>query len=204
VLAGQVRTDPPAADVRRVTACEQFHGATLRHFCAYQHSLPNQLDVRTCRRLARQRVAPSVLLIDAARVPVEADVAERHTGQQRQIRSACLCLGVVTVAKYLVLFSLTGETIRRFLDKPSDRAAVVRDLAESVGGSLESYYWMFGQYDGAAVFVLPDSHTMAALSLAATSSGAFTRFETHELIDANDLLAIADRAKGIAYQPPGG
>ena len=111
--------------------------------------------------------------------------------------------GVMTVAKYLVLFSLTGETIKRFLDKPSDRAAVVRDLAESVGGSLESYYWMFGQYDGAGVFVLPDSHTMAALSMAATSSGAFTRFETHELIEASDLLAIADRAKGIAYQPPG-
>ena len=121
------------------------------------------------------------------------------------VRSICVPVpGVVTVAKYLVLFSLTGETIKRFLDKPSDRAAVVRDLAESVGGSLESYYWMFGQYDGAAVFVLPDSHTMAALSLAATSSGAFTRFETHELIDASDLLAIADRAKGIAYRPPGG
>jgi uncharacterized protein with GYD domain len=111
---------------------------------------------------------------------------------------------VVAVAKYLVLFSLTGETIKRFLAKPTDRAAVVRDLAESVGGSLESYYWMFGQYDGAGVFVLPDSHTMAALSLAATSSGAFTRFETHELIEPSDLLAIADRAKGIAYQPPGG
>jgi hypothetical protein len=44
---------------------------------------------------------------------------------------------------------------------------------------------------------------MAAVSLAATSSGSFTRFETHELIEASDLLAIADRAKGIAYQPPG-
>jgi hypothetical protein len=45
----------------------------------------------------------------------------------------------------------------------------------------------------------------AAKYLAATSSGAFTRFETHELIDAADaLLAIADRAKGIGYQPPGG
>jgi uncharacterized protein with GYD domain len=123
-------------------------------------------------------------------------------GRGRQ--SALLYVGVATVAKYLVLFSLTGETIKRFLDRPSDRAAVVRDLAESVGGGLESYYWMFGQYDGSAVFVVPDSHTMAALSLAATSSGAFTRFETHELIDATDLLAIADRAKGIGYQPPGG
>jgi uncharacterized protein with GYD domain len=62
----------------------------------------------------------------------------------------CLHFGAVLTAKYLVLFSLTGETIKRFLAKPSDRAAVVRELAESVGGSLESYYWMFGQYDGAA------------------------------------------------------
>jgi uncharacterized protein with GYD domain len=110
---------------------------------------------------------------------------------------------VVVVAKYLVLFGLTGETVRRFVAKPSDRAAVVRELAESAGGSLESYYWMLGQYDGAGVFVLPDSHTMAAVSLAATSSGAFTRFETHELIEPGDLTAIAERARGITYQPPG-
>ena len=112
-------------------------------------------------------------------------------------------LGVVVVAKYLLLFSLTGEAIKRFVDKPSDRAAVVGQLAQSVGGSLESYYWMFGQYDGAAVIALPDSHTAAAVSLAATSSGAFTRFETHELIEASDLAAVAERARGIAYQPPG-
>ncbi len=134
---------------------------------------------------------------------VEAEDVERDTGRQRNHDLRGCARGVVAVTKYLVLFSVTGETIRRFLAKPSDRAAVVRELAESVGGSLESYYWMFGQYDGAGVFVLPDSHTMAAVSLAATSSGAFTRFETHELIEASDLIAIADRAKGIAYQPPG-
>ena len=73
--------------------------------------------------------------------------------------------------------------MKRFVAKPSDRAAVVRELAESGGGSLESYYWMFGQYDGVGVFGMPDSHSMAAVSLTATSSGAFTRFETHELIE---------------------
>jgi len=107
------------------------------------------------------------------------------------------------MAKYLLLFSFTGETVKRFIAQPSDRAAVVRGLAESVGGGLESYYWMFGQYDGAAVIELPDSHTMAAVSLAATSSGAFTHLETHELIEASDLAGIAERAKQIAYQPPG-
>jgi len=42
------------------------------------------------------------------------------------------------MAKYLVLFNLTGETIKRFVANPSDRAAVVRRLAESGGGTLES------------------------------------------------------------------
>jgi uncharacterized protein with GYD domain len=130
------------------------------------------------------------------------DAVERDTGRQGQARWQFLH-GVVVMAKYLVLFSLTGETIKRFVASPSDRAAVVRGLAESVGGSLECYYWMFGQYDGMGIFGLPDSHTMAALSLAATSSGAFAHFETHELIEASDLTAIAERAQGIAYQPPG-
>jgi uncharacterized protein with GYD domain len=107
------------------------------------------------------------------------------------------------MAKYLILFNLTGETVNRFVAKPSDRAAVVRALAESVGGSLECYYWMFGQYDGMAVCEFPDSHTGAAVSLAATSSGAFAHFETHELIEASDLAGIAERARGITYQPPG-
>ena len=107
------------------------------------------------------------------------------------------------MAKYLVLFSFTSESAKRFVAKPSDRAAIVREVAESAGGSLEWYYWMFGQYDGVAVFDLPDSHTMAAVSLATASSGALSRFETHELIESSDLTAIAERAKGITYRPPG-
>ena len=65
---------------------------------------------------------------------VEAGDSERDTDRQGQIRSASLHLGVVVVAKYLVLFSLTGETMKRFVAKPSDRAAVVRELAESARG----------------------------------------------------------------------
>jgi uncharacterized protein with GYD domain len=76
-------------------------------------------------------------------------------------------------------------------------------VAESARGSLESYYWMFGQYDGAAVFDLRDSHSMAVVSLAITSPSALPRFGTHELVESSDLTVIAERAKGITYQPPG-
>jgi uncharacterized protein with GYD domain len=56
-----------------------------------------------------------------------------------------LALEVAVMAKYLLLFNFTGETINRFVAQPSDRPAVVKGLAESVGGSLGSYYWVFGQ-----------------------------------------------------------
>jgi uncharacterized protein with GYD domain len=107
------------------------------------------------------------------------------------------------MAKFLVLFGLKPETAKQFIDKPSDRAAVVRGLAEAIGGRMESYYWMFGQYDGLVIVEAPDSQAAAALSLAVISSGAFSKFETHELIESGDLGKIAERARGISYQPPG-
>lgn len=139
----------------------------------------------------------------ARRPRIEAGCGGRNTNRHAGSALGPLRWGVVEMAKYLVLSSFTGQTIKRFAAKPSDQAAVVRSLAESVGGSLECYYWMFGQDDGMGIFGQPGSHTMAAVSLAATSSGAFTRFETHEFIEASDLTAVAERAQGIAYQPPG-
>jgi hypothetical protein len=42
-----------------------------------------------------------------------------------------------------------------------------------------------------------------ALSLAVTSSGSFSEFETHELIEAADLGQLAERAKAVSHRPPG-
>ena len=44
---------------------------------------------------------------------------------------------------------------------------------------------------------------MAAIALAIASSGALSRFVTHELIESGDLAAIAERARAITYRPPG-
>jgi hypothetical protein len=59
------------------------------------------------------------------------------------LRSAPLQAGGV-VARYLVLFGLTSETAKQFLARTSDRAAAIREVAESAGGSLESYCWSWG------------------------------------------------------------
>jgi uncharacterized protein with GYD domain len=105
--------------------------------------------------------------------------------------------------KFAVFFTFTGQSVKALMDKPSDRAAVVRSLAASAGGSMESYYLMFGERDGFAIVDLPDSSTAAALSLRVASSGSFAHLDTHELIDPDDLGGILDAANALSYQAPG-
>lgn len=105
--------------------------------------------------------------------------------------------------KYLTLFGWKGETMGRMIEKPSDREAVVRELVKGVGGTLDAYYVMFGQYDGCVIFDAPDSVSAAAAVVAVGSSAAFSHLETHELLTAGQLNEVLEKAKGLTYTAPG-
>jgi uncharacterized protein with GYD domain len=107
------------------------------------------------------------------------------------------------MAKYAIFFKFTGATIKGMMDRPSDRAAVVSTLLEGVGGRMESYYLMFGGWDGFVVCEAPDSAAAAAVSLAVTSTGAFASLETHELIEVTGLAGILAKASSLTYSAPG-
>ena len=64
---------------------------------------------------------------------------------------------------------------------------------------------MFGQYDGLAIVEMPDAASEAAFALAVASSGSFRHLETHELIEADDLVTILQKAQTLRpnYRPPG-
>jgi uncharacterized protein with GYD domain len=107
--------------------------------------------------------------------------------------------------KFAIFFDLKPETVSAAMEHPSDRAAVVGGLLEAVGGSLDAYYWMFGKHDGMVIADVADSASAAAISLAVSSSGAFAHLETHELIPADQIQSLLDRAKTARsqYSPPG-
>ena len=107
--------------------------------------------------------------------------------------------------KYAIFFTYSSDTWAQMMKSPGDRAAAVRQLADSVGGSLESLYWMFGAHDGIAIADVPDSVSAAALSVAVGSTGAIKDLETHELFTQEQLNQRLLRAKDAAqvYQPPG-
>ena len=70
------------------------------------------------------------------------------------------------MAKYAIFFTYTSEAWARMIQSPGDRTAAVRQLTDSVGGSVECVYWMFGAQDGLVIFDAPDSVGAAALSVA--------------------------------------
>jgi len=110
------------------------------------------------------------------------------------------------VPKYLYLASYTTDAWKGMIESPPDRAGAVTKLAESVGGSLDSIFWSFGDFDIVVVADLPDETAAGALSVAVTSAGRVTNLRTHRLItmeEAPALLATARTALG-AYQRPGG
>lgn len=96
------------------------------------------------------------------------------------------------------------STIKVLSDKPQDREPMARELIESFGGKLHHYYFMLGEYDGLAIVEFPDNASAAATSMRASASGAFTRFETHPLMTAQEaqraMQMVKDRA--VTYRAP--
>jgi uncharacterized protein with GYD domain len=109
------------------------------------------------------------------------------------------------MAKYVFFFSYTSEAWKRMIQTPGNRSAAIRQLIETLGGSLESVYWMTGAHDGLVIADLPDSVGAAALSVSVGSTGAFKTLETRELFNQDQLGQILSRSKDATdtYQPPG-
>ena len=82
----------------------------------------------------------------------------------------------------------------------SSRRDAVAQVAESVGGSLESFYFAFGDSDAFVVVDLPDNESAAAVALTVNATGAAT-VKTVVLLTPDEVDAAAKRS--VDYRPPG-
>ncbi len=107
--------------------------------------------------------------------------------------------------KYVSFFSYTGEAWRAMVARPGNRAAAARALLEEIGGQMESFYWMFGEWDGFVVYDVPDAATAAAFSGRVTSSGLIGEFQTQQLLTMEEARQGLEKARAAAaaYEPPG-
>ena len=109
------------------------------------------------------------------------------------------------MAKFVVFFEYTAETWSKMISTPNDRLAAVREMARTVGGDVETMYFMLGANDGFVIIDAPDTASMAAVSIAVSSTGAVQSLQTHELIAPADLASVLERAATArgSYRLPG-
>ncbi len=83
------------------------------------------------------------------------------------------------------------------------RAAALKALMKSLGGSIESQYWAFGGEDFFIVADLPDDEAAAVGCLAVNASTA-ARVTMTQLLSAEELDdAVGRVGPDVDYRPPG-
>ncbi|MCW3476663.1 GYD domain-containing protein [Limobrevibacterium gyesilva] len=105
---------------------------------------------------------------------------------------------------YAIRWGLKDSTSRALTQNPHDREPLARQLIEGFGGKLHNYFFMLGEYDGLAIVEFPDNVSAVATSMRASATGAFTRFETHVLMTAQEAKSAMEKVKtsNVAYRPP--
>ena len=103
--------------------------------------------------------------------------------------------------KYLAHVSYTGEGLKGLLkDGGTKRREVVEQLAKSLGGKLEAFYYALGDDDLFVIFDLPDNVSATVASLIVNASGA-AKARVTVLLTPEEV----DQAtkKTVDYSPPG-
>lgn len=105
------------------------------------------------------------------------------------------------MAKYLWQVSYSIEGVKGVLrEGGSSRVATIKKLTESRGGTLEAFYFAFGDHDVYVIADLPGHAEAAAISLAVAASGAAS-IKTTVLLSAADIDAAAKI--DVGYRAPG-
>ena len=105
------------------------------------------------------------------------------------------------MAKYLVEASYLSEGVKGLLKEGGTRRReAVDELFKSLGGTVEAFYFVFGDKDVIIIGDVPDNTTAAALSLRVNAAGAATCRTTVLLTPQEIDIAIT---KIAVYRPPG-
>ena len=104
--------------------------------------------------------------------------------------------------KYLIEGSYSADGLIGLIKEGGcSRRDTVAQLVQGLGGTLEAFYFTFGQDDTVAIADLPDNVTATAISVAANASGAvrvkITVLLTPEEIDTATQKTTYYRAPGV-------
>ena len=103
--------------------------------------------------------------------------------------------------KYLIQASYTQEGLKGLLKEGgTSRKSTVEQLARGLGGSIEAFYYAFGNSDVYVIADMPDDATASAISLTIGATGSVS-LKTTVLITPETVDDAVK--KTVAYRPPG-
>ena len=103
--------------------------------------------------------------------------------------------------KYLFHGSYTPEGFKGLLaEGGSKRVEAAKQALKSVGGTLEAFYFAFGENDFYIIVDLPDNVSTTAISFAGNVSETF-RIETVVLLTPEEVDEAVK--KSVNFRPPG-
>ena len=105
------------------------------------------------------------------------------------------------MSKYLLQGSYTEEGLKGLLKEGgSNRRQATEQVVKSVGGTLEAYYFAFGDNDFFLIADLPDNVSATALSLVGNSTGTINAKVT-VLLTPEDVDEATKRT--VDFRPAG-
>jgi len=105
------------------------------------------------------------------------------------------------MTRFLIEGTFTHDGLRGLLkDGGSGRVEAVQKMAQSVGGHLESYDFMFGERDTLVICELPDHKAAAAVALAIGATGGATT-KTTALLSPDEVDQAVRQT--VDYRAPG-
>lgn len=105
------------------------------------------------------------------------------------------------MAKYLFQANYVGAGVAGLRKEGgSKRREAAQQVIASVGGTLESFYYAFGDVDAVGIVDMPDVASAAAASLIINASGAI-ELKLTPLITPEEMDAAS--GKQPTYRPPG-
>lgn len=105
--------------------------------------------------------------------------------------------------KYLIEANYIGEGVGGLLKEGGTvRRYAVDELFASLGGTVESFYYAFGDTDLFIIGELPDHAAATALALKVNASG-LARCRTTVLMAPSEVDDAARKVISVNYRPPG-
>jgi uncharacterized protein with GYD domain len=108
---------------------------------------------------------------------------------------------VTAMAKYMIEASYTIDGVKGLVKEGgSGRRAAIEKAVQGLGGSVECFYFVFGEDDVVVIVDLPDNGSVAALSLGISAAGGAS-CSVRVLLTPEEIDGAVK--KTVGYRAPG-